>query len=433
MQVYWRGFIHPSPPYISPPSENSAHLSTRFGSGQQNHVSRRAQLGNSNDRKKISSKVNSDATHVVKQLFQSQPHAPNNENEYDSLFIHSVLECNKGTVYEGRQIGNCPELNPLDCSLFADLLSALSLHMCITSSLPSDHAQKFSMDSVPKIESAIHRLWCDKFPGSERISHDIHKIKDSLLAIIKNDGAMVQGLGDKYQKGVRYVAGGTGRGGARTKGVFSTPKPNRFVHQDALGLDTIVIKKALLKFEDLDEAVIGVEEGVQEGEAAVTVPEEVAYPKFVTGFGMNVVGMMLPGNRGPNKNGGAANTANPGHNYVRAKLKENNKWECFYCKKDFVQSQTVNSHMKTSCRSVPADWYCEDLKARINEEKKKQAVKDAEEKLKEEKRALAAKKKAEAVLNTKQKRKKDDSEGGEDADPKSKKASTTKPLDGAEK
>ena len=60
-------------------------------------------------------------------------------------------------------------------------------------------------------------------------------------------------------------------------------------------------------------------------------------------------------------------------------------------------------------------------------------MKDAEEKLKEEKRALAANMKAEAVLNTKQKRKKDDSEGGEDADPKVKKASTTKSLDGTEK
>ncbi len=56
------------------------------------------------------------------------------DNEYDLLIIHSILECNSGTVYDGRQIGNCPELNPLDCYLFADLLAALSFHMCITSS-----------------------------------------------------------------------------------------------------------------------------------------------------------------------------------------------------------------------------------------------------------------------------------------------------------
>ena len=89
-----------------------------------------------------------------------------------------------------------------------------------------------------------------------------------------------------------------------------------------------------MKFEDLDEAVIGVDEVEFEVEAMVTGtgPEVVEeYPKFVTGFGMNVVGMLLPGNRGPNKTGGAAIS---GRDYVRPTQKQNQKWECFYCKKE---------------------------------------------------------------------------------------------------
>ena len=141
-------------------------------------------------------------------------------------------------------------------------------------------------------------------------------------------------------------------------------------------MDTAVISKALLKFEELDEAVIGVDEVEAEAMVTGTGPEE--YSKFVTGLGMNVVGMLLPGNRGPNKNVGAANTANPGHNYVRAKLKENNKWECFYCKKDFAQSQTVTKHMKNTCRSVPSDWICKELKEKIQQDEKIKEAKSAE-------------------------------------------------------
>ena len=239
---------------------------------------------------------------------------------------------------------------------------------------------------------------------------------------------MVPGLGDKYQKGVRYVAGGMGRGGARHKGVFSTPKPKRWIHEDAANLDTAVISKALLKFEELDEAVIGVDEVEAEAEAMVTGTGPEEYSKFVTGHGMNVVGMLLPGNRGPCKTGGSAI---PGHNYVRPTQKGNQKWECFYCKLEFAQSQTVTKHMKTTCRSVPSDWICEELKGKIRQEEERKAAKDAEEKIKEDKRALAAAKKAEAAVKTKQKRnfsERDDSVGGKEQEAKSLKASTASPL-----
>ena len=71
--------------------------------------------------------------------------------------------------------------------------------------------------------------------------------------------------------------------------------------------------------------MIGVDEEVFEVEAIVTgtgtgSEEEVEeYSKFVIGFGMNVVGMLLPGDRGRCKTGGSAI---PRHNYVRSTQKE---------------------------------------------------------------------------------------------------------------
>ena len=54
------------------------------------------------------------------------------EQKYYDHLIKPDLGCNAGTIYEGRLVGNSPELNPLDCSLFADLTHALTLHICLT-------------------------------------------------------------------------------------------------------------------------------------------------------------------------------------------------------------------------------------------------------------------------------------------------------------
>ena len=41
--------------------------------------------------------------------------------------------------------------------------------------------------------------------------------------------------------------------------------------------------------------------------------------------------------------------------------------------------------MKTTCRSVPSDWICEELKKKIQQDEERKAAKDAEEKIKEAK------------------------------------------------
>ena len=94
--------------------------------------------------------------------------------------------------------------------------------------------------------------------------------------------------------------------------------------------------------------------------------------------------------------------------------------------------------MKTTCRSVPSDWICEELKGKIRQDEERKEAIDTEDKIKEAKRALAATKKAETVVKrvkTKQKRnfsERDDSVGGEEQGAKSLKASTASPTSGAD-
>ena len=91
--------------------------------------------------------------------------------------------------------------------------------------------------------------------------------------------------------------------------------------------------------------------------------------------------------------------------------------------------------MKTTCRSVPSDWICEELKRKIQQDEETKAAKKAGEEIKEAKRALAATKKAEAAVKAKQKRifsERDDSLGGEEQEAKTLKASTASLTSGAD-
>ncbi len=97
------------------------------------------------------------------------------EQKYYDHFIKPELGCNAGTIYEGRLVGNSPELNPHDCSLFADLTHALTLHICLTEKFQKDDVRKFSTATSAKIESAVDRLFSPatiddgQHPSSDRI------------------------------------------------------------------------------------------------------------------------------------------------------------------------------------------------------------------------------------------------------------------------
>ena len=124
------------------------------------------------------------------------------------------------------------------------------------------------------------------------------------------------------------------------------------LHEDAKPCGNVTIKKALLKFEHLNEFAADNDDGQDSVEGEDIPYEEVAevpavlavlpeeYPRFVTGFGMDVAGMMQPSTRGPRKAGGGASE---GHNYTRPTLSAiSKKWQCLYCKSDFAQLILLN-------------------------------------------------------------------------------------------
>jgi hypothetical protein len=57
--------------------------------------------------------------------------------------------CNKGTTYEGRPIGNTPEVMSLDTTLNRDLHESTRKHVVVTGRFDNEDGRKFDM-STPK-------------------------------------------------------------------------------------------------------------------------------------------------------------------------------------------------------------------------------------------------------------------------------------------
>jgi hypothetical protein len=106
----------------------------------------------------------------------------------------SFAELGDLIAYDGRPIGDTPEFMCWDCSLNKDLHDSINWHILLTSDLADDNPKKFSI-STPKRGSLAHfRVLHPEtggVPSSERIMGDVYKIKDSMLAVYKNDGAHV--------------------------------------------------------------------------------------------------------------------------------------------------------------------------------------------------------------------------------------------------
>ena len=57
---------------------------------------------------------------------------------------------NKKKKYEGRLIGDCPEMNALDANLNKDIHDVVRCHISKTRTLPDDDTQKFSIMTEKK-------------------------------------------------------------------------------------------------------------------------------------------------------------------------------------------------------------------------------------------------------------------------------------------
>ena len=66
---------------------------------------------------------------------------------------------NAGTRFEGRPVGNSPEMMPLDCSLNNDTHEDVRKHIGLTRNLPKNDPRKFSLATPKQGMRAYKRVW----------------------------------------------------------------------------------------------------------------------------------------------------------------------------------------------------------------------------------------------------------------------------------
>ena len=66
---------------------------------------------------------------------------------------------NRNTPYDGRCVGNSPEMMPLDNSLNNDLKESHKYHCICTAHLPTDDPRKHSLSTPLRIAEGIKKIW----------------------------------------------------------------------------------------------------------------------------------------------------------------------------------------------------------------------------------------------------------------------------------
>ena len=116
-------------------------------------------------------------------------------------FPRSRLLCaqggtNWGTRYEGKLVGNSPELMPLDSNLFSDLEYAIKQHCALTHDLANDDPRKFKLGTPSDVWSALKRSWECIRPS--RIVTDIKRWESALGMIFNFQGCLVHDLNNRH-------------------------------------------------------------------------------------------------------------------------------------------------------------------------------------------------------------------------------------------
>ena len=117
---------------------------------------------------------------------------------YDK-WLKPTNEINQGTIYEGRCVGNSPELMPLDNSLNRDLQLSHTYHCAVTAHLPDNDNRKFSLSTPLRIARGIKKIWEDPIgaPNSKRVIEDVYLAFEAHRIIYEANGKMVPGLANR--------------------------------------------------------------------------------------------------------------------------------------------------------------------------------------------------------------------------------------------
>jgi hypothetical protein len=118
--------------------------------------------------------------------------------------------------YQGKLVGNTPELMPLDSHLFQDFKDAVLKHVVLTAGLPkradgSDDPRMFKMGTPNDLMEAMVRVW-SVAPTGKRIVQDVLHWRLAVQAIVDAGGVIVPDMDNR--RGRRATAG---RPGVRAK------------------------------------------------------------------------------------------------------------------------------------------------------------------------------------------------------------------------
>ncbi len=105
-------------------------------------------------------------------------------------------DTNEGTRYEGKLVGDSPEVDPLDSNLFSDVEHGMKLHVAITAELPVGDPNKFGLGTPNEVASTMRRTW-EVAPTPERVVQDISRFPAAVDAIIAARGAKVPELDNR--------------------------------------------------------------------------------------------------------------------------------------------------------------------------------------------------------------------------------------------
>ena len=166
---------------------------------------------------------------------------------YFKRWLLPVPPCNAGTIYEGRPVGNSPEIMPWDCSLNQDVHVTVDNHSCYFRAIPKDHplyAKRFSKASPAIMLKSYLRILdpvTGVCPSSKRIIQDITRCWGSHIDIIcEHGGAAVDGIGSR--NGHRDIKGLGQWGGKRVK---KEEVKEEVIHSDALEAWEIYLRRSI--------------------------------------------------------------------------------------------------------------------------------------------------------------------------------------------
>ena len=193
---------------------------------------------------------------------------------YHDCWMLPKFDLNAGTSFEGRVVGNSPEMHPMDNTLNKDVDDSVKRHVAYTYYLAKDDSRKFSMATPKEGVHAYARCWnnppvkgkdgvLDKKGSclsSKRILGDINKFSDALNDIWVVEGAVVD-QNNKHVKRSGHRAEQSREltkkfwGGKQIKQV--NQKDKHWIHVDAQvawdGLIEKAEKLTMVKMEKLGE------------------------------------------------------------------------------------------------------------------------------------------------------------------------------------